>query len=303
MTRLRGVFPVLPTPFDASGAVGWEDLGRCVEFAVLAGVAGVVFPGFASEVQTLSAEERAEGVRRVGELVRGRAAFVVGAADLDPDAVALHARAGAEAGAIIAMVPAPHAIGRDVSRQVEWFGRVAPGLPLPLMLQNVGPPYGAGLTALEVAEVARAVPQIVAVKEETAPFAQNLAAIRAAAPHLQAIYGGAGGRYLTEELRAGASGTMPALELADLHEAMWRAWSHGRHAEARMLFRESLPLLNIQGVFRSEVTKRVLKARGVVTATGVRAKGPVPGPLDEAELADWLADLWPHLPVRMPLHA
>lgn len=302
MSALTGVFPVLPTCFDANGAVDWQDLESCVDFALRACVAGVVFPGFASEVQTLSAEERAEGVRRVGRLVQGRAVFVAGVADLDPGAVAGHARAGAEAGAAFAMLPAPHAIGRDVEAQIAWFRDVAPRMPIPLILQNVGPPYGAGLPPLDVARIACAVPAIAAVKEETAPFGQNVAAIRAAAPHLEAVQGGAGGRFLIEELRAGASGTMPALELADLHQALWDAWVRNDHPEARRLFREALPLLNVQGVFRSEVTKRVLKARGVIRSTGVRAKGPVPNALDEAELADWLADLAPHLPLGIKLH-
>ena len=41
------------------------------------------------------------------------------------------------------------------------------------------------------------------------------------------IFGGAGGRYLTDELARGAAGTMPACELAEMHVAMLAAHRAG----------------------------------------------------------------------------
>lgn len=54
---LTGILPVLPTPFTESG-VDIAAMRRIVRFALDAGVAGVVFPGFASEVEMLTGEER-----------------------------------------------------------------------------------------------------------------------------------------------------------------------------------------------------------------------------------------------------
>ena len=53
---LTGILPVLPTPFDRDGKIDVAAMPRLVAFAVDAGVAGVVFPGFASEVEHLSGE-------------------------------------------------------------------------------------------------------------------------------------------------------------------------------------------------------------------------------------------------------
>lgn len=55
---LNGILPVLPTPFTSDGRIDPGAMAGIATFAVEAGAAGVVFPGFASEVDNLSAEER-----------------------------------------------------------------------------------------------------------------------------------------------------------------------------------------------------------------------------------------------------
>jgi len=84
MPKLAGVFPVLPTPFTPEGAPDKAAFLRLVDFAIEAEVDGVVFPGMASEVETLSAEERAEMVAALGAHLRGRVPFLVGASHADP---------------------------------------------------------------------------------------------------------------------------------------------------------------------------------------------------------------------------
>ena len=67
---------------------------------------------------------------------------------------------------------------------------------------------------------------------------------------------------------------MPALELADIHVALVRAWRAGDEAQARRLFRDTLPLLNFQAVFRWHMTKRTLARRGVINLTGAPRVAP-----------------------------
>lgn len=69
----------MPTPFLASGGVDEAGMERLVKFALEKGVDGVVFPGFASEVETLSAGERAALLKIVVAAVAGRVPVVAGA--------------------------------------------------------------------------------------------------------------------------------------------------------------------------------------------------------------------------------
>jgi 4-hydroxy-tetrahydrodipicolinate synthase len=91
---------------------------------------------------------------------------------------------------------------------------------------------------------------------------------------------------------------MPACELCDLHVAQFAAHRAGDAVAVRRWFNRMLPLLNFQAVFRMAVTKEVLRRRGVIMATHVRAAGPV---LDEFDLRELdailtgLADLVPNL--------
>lgn len=295
---LRGVFPVLCTPFRPDGAVDGEAFDRVVEFVLACGAKGCVFPGMASEVETLTPEERAALVARLGARLGGRVPFIVGASAASAGDSCARIAEGAAAGAVCAMVMAPPQAGRDVAAQVAHFTAIGAASALPLMLQNAPPPNGAGLAPEAVAEIARAVPAIAYVKEETLPCGQNLTRIRAAAGEaILGVFGGAGARYVTDELARGALGTMPAVELADLHVRLVAAWAAGEVSEARRLFESALPLLNLQAVFRVHLTKAVLARRGVLSHTGARAAGPVPDAGDRAEIDALLDRIAPELSI------
>lgn len=292
MSRLEGVFPVLPTPFAADGAPDAPALLRLADWAIACGVDGIVFPGMASEVETLKPEERADLVARLGRHLGGRVPFIVGASDPDPARAAARVREGRAAGAVAAMVMAPQPNGADVARHVAFYAEVAAGSDgAKLMLQNAPPPNGAGLGPAAVAEIARAVPAIRYVKEETMPCGQHVTRIReAAGDAVDAVFGGAGARYVVDELARGAAGTMPALEVADVHVRLMAAWRRGDVAEARRLYNASLPLLVFQMVFRVRATKEVLRRRGLLAQVGARAAGPVLDAHDQAELRALLSD-------------
>ncbi len=292
MKELRGVFPVIPTPFTAANEPDEKAFIRLLDFALSGGANGIVFPGMASEVETLSEAERARLVAVAGGHIAGRVPFIVGASDADPAKAAARAREGKAAGAVAAMVMAPPGAGTDVEKQIAYFAAVAAEAGLPIMLQNAPPPNGAGLSPDKVAAVARAVAGVRYVKEETLPCGQNVTRILDNAKgDVDAVFGGAGARYVIDELARGAAGTMPALEIADIHARLWAAWQRGAVAEARRLYNVSLPLLAFQMVFRVRATKEVLRRRGLLQETKARAAGPVLDAQDQRELVALLADM------------
>ncbi|WP_087000917.1 dihydrodipicolinate synthase family protein [Rhizobium sullae] len=290
-TKLAGSFPVLPTPFCNDGTIDEPDFLAVIDFAIESGSDGVVYPGVASEVDTLTPEERRRQVVLLGERIAGRIPIVIGASDPDPKAAARHIAQAAEIGAAAAMVMAPLHLANDIAAQIAYFKEVSAGAGVPIMLQNQPKPIGAGLTPEEVAGIASAVSAIRYIKEETPPCGQHLTRIKAAANgSLEAIFGGAGGRYITDELARGAAGTMPASELADIHAALVHAWQQGDVKTARKLYSASLPLLNFQAIFRMHMTKEVLRRRGIIRNVFVRGKGPKFDDGDRAELAALIAD-------------
>ena len=69
--ELRGIFPIVYTPFDADGRIDEEDLERLIEHLIAAGVHGLAAVGGASEC-TYDAPHRADVARRAHDALRTR---------------------------------------------------------------------------------------------------------------------------------------------------------------------------------------------------------------------------------------
>lgn len=302
MVELGGVLPIVPTIFDATGRIDEPGTRRVLEYIIAAGAAGVVFPGLASEYDQLTGEERHHMTHAIGGWADGRVPFVVGASADDPEEAAGFASAGAKAGAVAAMILTPKAFASDVPAMSGYFTRVHAESGIAIMLQNAPPPMGLGMSLEDVAAIAGAVEGVKYVKEEAQPSGQRITRLsNLAGPSLDAVFGGAGGRYVIDELARGAMGTMPACEITELHVAMVASFLAGDETTARDLFERTLPLLNMQAVFRWRLTKAVLQRRGLIDSAFVRAPGPALDRHDEAELEALLArlaDLLPNLQGR-----
>lgn len=293
---IGGVFPVLPTVFDEAGEIDLDGLGNVIEFALACGVDGLVFPGLASEYDMLSLEEREALIGFVGARVAGRANFVVGASGDDVATSIRLATAGAGAGAVAAMVMTPKAIGPDTGLLGAFYSALGRQAELPLMVQNAPVPMGLGLDTAQLRAVVEATDSIRWVKEENMPCGQRISEMLADPPaHLLGVFGGAGGRYITDELARGAIGTMPAVETPEIHVALMRAHRAGNEEAVRDLYEAVLPILMMQAVFRWRLTKEVLRRRGVIDSAFTRAAGPRFDPGDHAELSRILSRLEPLL--------
>jgi dihydrodipicolinate synthase/N-acetylneuraminate lyase len=299
MAILSGVLPILPTIFTASGAIDEAGTRRVVEYIIASGARGIVFPGLASEYETLSREERLHMTGLIGEWIGARAPFIVGASAATTDDAVAFAAAGAKAGAVAAMVLTPKAFADDPAGMRDFYRAVHAGSGIDIMLQNAPAPMGIGLSLDKVAELARAVDGVRYVKEEAPPSGQRITKLtELAGDSLLAVFGGAGARYVIDELSRGARGTMPACEITELHVAMFDRFHRRDEAGARDLFERTLPLLNMQAIFRWRLTKAVLQRRGLIDSAFVRAQGPELDRYDRMELDALLARLADLLPLE-----
>lgn len=284
-STLAGALPVIPTPFNENGEIEAACLANVIEYLIVAGADGVVFPGLASEYTDLTREEHLATTALIGRALNGRVPFVVGASSPSPEQSIEFSVAGAEAGAVCAMVMAPCELAEDERGMVEFFNTLAREARIPIMLQNAAPPMGAGLSAATVNRILDRVSAIHYVKEETMPCGQRIQQLlQNPAGALKGVFGGAGGRHIIDELQRGALGTVPASELCDMHVMLTGAFARGDVETARNLFVSMLPILNLQAVFRCSLTKEVLRLRGIIKSSFVRASGPLMDASDIAEL-------------------
>ncbi|MBZ6077218.1 dihydrodipicolinate synthase family protein [Microvirga puerhi] len=287
---LKGILPVLPTPFAADGSVDHDAMERIVDFALASGVDGVVFPGFASEVDELDGRERGSLLRLVVDRVAGRVPVIAGASAPSAEEAIAHAREAVAAGVRIVMIQAPKSVGVTAEAVAAFYGAIAQAVPeIEIVLQNAPAPRGSDLKPDVILTIASGNPAITYVKEETLPAGPAITAILKNKPaHLKGVIGGGGARYVIDEYRRGACGAMPAVEIADVHVALDRAFRSGDLAKARDLYMRTLPLLVIQANFRMAFTKYVLSRRGILTNHASRAKLPPMDAMDLSEIDAWL---------------
>lgn len=299
MAILSGVLPILPTVFTEAGAIDEPGTRRVLEYIIASGAGGIVFPGLASEYETLSRDERLHMTRVIGEWIGGRVPFIVGASAAATDDAVAFAAAGAKVDAAAAMILTPKVFADDLAKMRDFYRAVHSGSGIDIMLQNAPAPMGIGLSLEKVAELARAVDGIRYVKEEAPPSGQRITRLsELAGDSLLAVFGGAGARYVIDELARGAKGTMPACEITELHVAMVDRFHRSDEDGARDLFERTLPLLNMQAIFRWRLTKAVLQRRGLIESTFVRAPGPELDRFDRLELDALLARLADLLPLE-----
>jgi 4-hydroxy-tetrahydrodipicolinate synthase len=282
---ISGIWPVLCTPFRSNGAIDIAAMKDVTRFAIHAGADGLVFPGFASEVDELTGSERILLLDAVLRETAGRRPIIAGAtAPSLPDVLDRVAEARSR-GIDTVMIQAPKVIGTDAAAVAAFYAAVANASPgVRIVLQNAPAPRGSDLSAEAVVVVARSVPAIRYVKEETIPSGGPISAILAARPpHLEGVIGGGGARFIIDECLRGACAAMPAVELTDVHAALWHAFKAGRLDEARLLYERSLPLLMIQSHARMRLTKQVLCRRGILSNDVVRANIP---PFDARDIAE-----------------
>jgi 4-hydroxy-tetrahydrodipicolinate synthase len=288
---ISGVWPVLCTPFTSDGQIDRAAMRRIVQFARASRVSGVVFPGFASEVDELSAQERVALLEVVLDEVGGSMPVLAGASAANLADVINRVSEAERLGIHNVMIQAPKAIGADAVSVTAFYQAIASERPgVSIILQNAPAPRGSDLSPASVLDVTQAVRTIRYVKEETIPSGGPISAILAGAPaHLAGVMGGGGARFVIDEFLRGACGAMPAVEFADIHARMWRALEAGQEAEARDLYERTLPLLMIQSHARMRLTKRVLMQRGILDNDVVRAKIPAFDARDLAEIEALLA--------------
>lgn len=271
---LKGVLPIVPTPFDQNGQTDELSLKRVVTHAIEAGASALVFPGVASEDLFLTTDERRSCLGLVARMAKDRLPVIAGVNSADPAEMVEIAKMATEAGADGVMAMAVPAMGEETG---TWFARIADalGTDRPIILQNLFKPRGADLSADDMLTLAAEIPAIRYVKEEGIPSGPKVSQLVAGCgPDLDGVIGGGGARYLLEELDRGAIATMPAIELLELHVALMRAYTAHDRAEALRLYERSLPLLLIQAPYRMRLTKLILKNRGLIDCDDVREPLP-----------------------------
>jgi len=207
---LHGVFPPIPTPFDAQGEVDCGALTANLERWNAYGLAGYVVTGSNGEAAFLTEDER----RRVWETARqaiptGKLLIAGTGCESTRQTIAL-TRLAAEADADVALVVTPHYYANMVSPQalLSYYQAVADASPIPIILYTVPKFTHVDLDAATIASASMH-PNIVGLKDSSGDLIKLADTVGLTGPDFQ-VLAGSGGFFLAG-LAVGAVGCVPAL--------------------------------------------------------------------------------------------
>jgi 4-hydroxy-tetrahydrodipicolinate synthase len=270
--QIRGIVPIIPTPFRKDEEVDWENLRALVEFACASGACGLCLPAYASEFYKLTEEERRRTIAEAVEQVAGRI-LVVGQVNALSAKLAREAALNAQRSGVDAVsVSTPRLFplrDRDIFR---YFDQILNAIDIPLVIQDFNP-GGPTLNPQFIANLHKTHPHFRYVKLEEPLMAFKVQAILDRTAGEVGVLEGWGGMYMLELIPAGICGVMPSLGVADILAYVFRLTEQGSKGEAYEIFRSVLPqitfsLQNVELLHRTE--KALLWARGIMKTPVVR---------------------------------
>ncbi|MFJ1302276.1 dihydrodipicolinate synthase family protein [Pseudomonadota bacterium AL_CKDN230030165-1A_HGKHYDSX7] len=302
--RYRGIFPVVPTTFDAAGAIDMESQLRAVDFMIDAGADGLCILANFSEQFLLADDEREQLTRAILEHVAQRVPVIVTTSHFSTQVCIERSRRAQAQGAAMVMVMPPYhgatfRVGEGAIR--EFYARLSDALSIPIMIQDA-PVAGTPLSAAFLAGMAREIEQVSYFKIETAGAASKLRElIRLGGAAIEGPWDGEEAITLLPDLDAGATGAMTGGGYPDGIRPILEHHRAGRHDAAYAHYRDWLPLINYENRQAGILAcKALMQAGGVIACDAGRHPWPAMSPevrqglLETARRLDPLVLRWAH---------
>ena len=239
--NLAGVFPPIPTPFDASGDVACDALLSNLAHLNRSALAGFVVLGSNGEAVHLNDSETLQVIETARVGIPPDRLMIVGTGRLSTGETALWTRRAAEAGADAALVLPPYYYRGQMTTEVlvQHFRAIADEAPIPIILYNMPACTGIDLGA-ETVLVLASHENICGIKDSGGNLAKLAEIRKDAGPNFAVLAGSAG--FLLPALAVGASGGVVALAniapepcLRIVEAARCGDWKTAREIQLRMI--------------------------------------------------------------------
>lgn len=262
---ISGCLPVLATPFDSTGEVDRDGLGRIIELNIEAGCDGLTCFGLASELYKLDDSDRLTILGTVISATDDRVPVIVGCEHSGSLVAARRCRQAAEEGASAIMLLPPSFTPPSRDSLMDYYLRCAEAANLPIIIQDAPAWTGVQMPADVICELRGLDARVMCVKLEAPPIAQKAHALRNAGFSVIAGYGAV---HLREDVSLNLiDGFMPGCSAPELMVRMWDLVCDERFDDFASIFDSVLPFLIAELTDLDtfiEVQKRILVARGVI---------------------------------------
>lgn len=299
----EGVFPILPTPFDANEKLDLASLERLVSFMAQLGVDGVTILGVLGESNRLLDAERAEVIRAALQAAGGRIPVVVGTSHPGTRATAGLCRMAEELGAAAVMVTPSKEPVPSEERIFHYYRAIADETSLPMVVQDHPASTQVHMSLDLLLRLAAEIPQVACFKAEALPSPVRVTALRQGMEggRRVPILTGLGALYGLFDLQAGADGFNTGFAFPEVLMAMVRAVRDGHMERAAALYQRFLPLIVFEQQPGVAIRKEIVRRRGLIKEATVRHPGAQLNPVASAQLDGVLEQVLPDVDITRPL--
>lgn len=233
---MAGIFPPIPTPFDASGEMDLKALARNFERWNRYPLSGYVVLGSNGEFPYLSESEKLTYFEAVRKLIPQGKLFMAGTACESTHSTIALTKKAASLGADVAILitPSYYKSKMDAAGLSHYYQSVADASPIPMSMYNMPANTSVDMAADVIVKLSQH-PNIVGLKDSSGNLAKLGEVIRSARPGFQVLAGSAG--FLYPALCVGAVGGVLALANIAPQQCcdIVSLFQQGKHEDAREL--------------------------------------------------------------------
>lgn len=268
MGILKGIIPVLPTPFTNDGTgVDFDTFERITEMAIQDGAHALCLFAGGAEFYKLAPEEKEELYNRAVQVNDGRVPLVPTVSSHATVLAVKEAQNYEERGAAALNIMPPSFAGPSQAMIAEHLKEVAQAVKIPLIIQYAPALTGMSIAADTFAKISQGGTRELYIKLEASPTGPAITGLRNATEDKYQIIVGNGGECMYEALVRGACAVMPGAALIRPYRMIFDAFESGDNEKAFDLFNRYLPhvhlmLRDIESFVAME--KMILQKRGIM---------------------------------------
>lgn len=170
--EFRGAFTALVTPLK-NGAVDEESYRGLIEWQIEQGINGLVPCGTTGEAATMTLEEQGKVITMCVDQAKGRVPVIAGSGSNNTTEAIKLTKLAKQAGADAALQITPYYNKPTVPGLIAHYKAIAAEASMPFIVYNVPGRTGLNLLPDSLARIAKAVPEVIGVKEATGNLKQG----------------------------------------------------------------------------------------------------------------------------------
>ena len=260
---MKGVFPILSTPFDSKDNIIFDDVHSEVEYAINSGVNGIAI-ALASEIYKLTDQERNELLKKVVGFANKRIKVCMNTTAESTKLCIEYSKKAEELGADAVMIAPPSFNGVHSNEIKKYFINTANEINIPIFMQDV---FDTPISPEMAVQLSNEHPNLKYLKVEVAPTIPRFNKLKELSQNgIPIPFGGMGGIFMIEEMRRGSVGTMPVCAFPEMFVKVFNLWEEGKKVEAEEYFHNYVPLIRTLGQglgIWNWLPKYILKKKGI----------------------------------------